>query len=200
MNTAQSQIWAVSLSFYALQIQHYTHPVSSEAIDQLFGAKVSLSFFSGLTANKTRKCARDYGPGCNLKALYLWENKRLPADLLPSRPPPPPSPRRTPGTCGSLFKDPHQGLWRPQTGAENMKGWKRNRHYSWHASLERIEGKEKEHFFSLEIYGFSTTHLIVALAPFTYLYVLLFLQRLLPRSPPVFQTLVMTRCLSCNCF
>lgn len=200
MNTAQSQIWAVSLSFYALQIQHYTHPVSSEAIDQLCGAKVSLSFFSGLTANKTRKCARDYGPGCNLKALYLWENKRLPADLLPSRPPPPPSPRRTPGTCGSLFKDPHQGLWRPQTGAENMKGWKRNRHYSWHASLERIEGKEKEHFFSLEIYGFSTTHLMVALAPFTYLYVLLFLQRLLLRSPPVFQTLVMTRCLSCNCF
>lgn len=66
--------------------------------------------------NKTRKCVRDYGPGCNLKALYLCENKRLPAVLLPSRPPPPSFTFPAPSTCGSLFKATHRGLWRPQTG------------------------------------------------------------------------------------
>lgn len=48
---------------------------------------------------------RDYGPGCNLKALYLCENKRLPAALLPSRPPPPPpSPPRPPAPVAAYLR------------------------------------------------------------------------------------------------
>lgn len=63
--------------------------------------------------NKTRKCAPDSSPGCNLKALYLCKNKGLPAALLPA-PTSLPGPH---GTCGSLFQSPHRGPQRLRAGA-----------------------------------------------------------------------------------
>lgn len=45
---------------------------------------------------------RDYSPGCNLKAVYLCENKRFPAALYPSRPALTPSPPLPYSTCGGL--------------------------------------------------------------------------------------------------
>lgn len=101
-----------------------THPVSSEAIDQPLRAKVSLSFSPASLWTKPGSVWEITAQDATWKPLYLCENKRLPAVLLPSRPPPPPSP--TPSTCGSLFKAPHQGLRRPQTRAEHMKAWEKN--------------------------------------------------------------------------
>lgn len=77
--------------------------------------------FSCLTANKTRKCVRDYGPGCNLKALYLCENKRLPAALLPSRPPPPPSPPWPPAPVAAYLRFLIRGCGDHKPGAENIQ-------------------------------------------------------------------------------
>lgn len=45
----------------------------------------TLTLLWPLRWNKTWKCARDYGPGCDLKGLYLDQNMRLPA-LLTSAP------------------------------------------------------------------------------------------------------------------
>lgn len=83
MNTAPSQSQPISLSFNALQFhQLQTHILSRQKLSISFSGRRLLVFFY-LTVNKTRKCVRDYGPGYNLKALYLCENKKLPAALYP---------------------------------------------------------------------------------------------------------------------
>lgn len=130
-----------------------THPVSSEAIDQLLRAKVSLSFSLASPWTKPGSVWEITAQDATWKPLYLCENKRLPAVLLPSQATSPSFTYPAPSTCGSLFKAPHQGQRRPQTGAENMKAWEKESTLLLSSSVDpsvshHTEGKEKQHLSS----------------------------------------------------
>lgn len=121
---------------------------------------------------------RDYGPGCNLKALYLCENKRLPAALLPSRPPPPPpSPPRPPAPvaaylrllirgCGdhkpgqkkherlgkesALLRGCRPACFTPHRGQRKTASLFRRIKKIWLCKLKGEPGNERPGFFSVE--------------------------------------------------
>lgn len=58
--------------------------------------------------------------------------------------PPPSFTSVAPSTCGSLFKAPHQGLWRPQTGGRELsRTGKRICALALASVCERTEGKGK---------------------------------------------------------
>lgn len=98
MNMAANQLLAVSSSLRPPQTRHIlTHQKRSIS-------RRIVCHPSCLGANKTRKYGGDYGPGCNLKALYLCENKELPATVLQSRPHPPPHPGGPPAPVAAYLR------------------------------------------------------------------------------------------------
>lgn len=125
MNTAQNKTHAVSLSFYACQIHQWqAHILSHQKLSISYSGRRLVCHFLLPHREQNQEVCERLRPRMQPESPFISVKTR--GFLRPCSHPGHPHlhPPRPPSTCGSLFKAPHQGLQRPQTGEEHMKAWR----------------------------------------------------------------------------